>query len=120
MPSASDHKKQATKNEKLAKELEWEYPDWSITAYFYASLHLTRAWLRGRGYTDKDYQSHTAAEEALKDADFDALDDYKHLKALSREARYNCLGDGEIQRALPIAKEIFKDIKDYILGSMTI
>lgn len=120
MPSVADHKRQAETNEDLASKLEGEYPDWSVTAYFYAALHLTRAWLKGRGYTDGDYQSHLAAEEALKEEHFDILEDYKHLKTLSERARYECPSEGAMRRALPLAKEIFEDIKRYTLSSMTI
>lgn len=120
MPSVADHKRQAEKNEEMAAKLEGEYPDWSVTAYFYAALHLTRAWLKDRGYGDGDYQSHLAAEEALEEEHFDVLEDYKHLKTLSERARYECPSDSEMRRVLPIAKEIFEDIKGYTLGSMTI
>ena len=117
MPSVADHKRQAAKNEDMAARIEGEYPDWSVTAYFYAALHLTRAWLRNRGYVESDYQSHFSAEEALNNALFEPLEDYKQLKALSERARYECPSDDEMRRVLPIAKEIFEDIKAYTSSS---
>ena len=90
MPTEEKHKEFATRNEQLGSELEPNYPDWSITAYFYSAVHWTRAWLRNKGYGDGDFSNHREAEGSLAQAGFCSISDYKDLQNLSREMRYQC------------------------------
>ena len=47
MPSRADHTAKAEANEQLARYLEDGYPDWALTALFYAALHWVDAALDG-------------------------------------------------------------------------
>lgn len=114
MPTADEHKLQSRRNEELGAKLERDYPDWSITAYFYAAVHYTRAWLAIRGYASDDYNTHKKAEDALTEADFGAIDAYKDLYDFSRQMRYDCPDESDALRLLPEAKQALEDVKAYV------
>lgn len=119
MPTKEKHTEYAERNEKLGSELEPSYPDWSITAYFYSALHWTRAWLKSKGYSDSDFSNHREAEKSLFDAGFCRLNDYKDLRSLSREMRYQCPTDHRAILLINQAKEDLQLVKEYVQGTLS-
>ncbi len=91
MPSVQEHLDWAERNERFAKELDLSdcvRANWAITATFYAALHYVDAFFAAR--SDKPL-FHTQRESKIRDTPELALiwSDYRRLKDMSREARYN-------------------------------
>lgn len=90
MPTSREHIEWADRNEQFAKtfylndQLEI---NWSITLLFYSALHYADAYIVSRGRPRYD---HASRAKSMQDNFFDLIrEDYKMLKDLSREARYN-------------------------------
>lgn len=91
MPAAKDHLDWAERNEQFAKSLDLSdcvSVNWAITAVFYAALHYVDAFFAAR--SDKPF-FHTQRGSKIRDTPELALiwSDYRRLKDISREARYN-------------------------------
>jgi HEPN domain-containing protein len=88
LPLKDEHLAQAAHNEKLAETLfKTQYYDWTITTYFYASLHYMDSILAVSGAHPKDHDerdslvgTHLNLKRLFKE--------YKSLKVRSRAARY--------------------------------
>ena len=74
--------------------------EWAITANFYSALHYIQAYFVSVG---KNYVTHDTRDSALRrDPKLAPIyDDYRELKSLSREARYDCstLSKGHVKYA---------------------
>lgn len=90
MPRPREHSDWADRNEKFAKSFYLDDQleiNWSITLLFYSALHYVDAYIVSRGGARHDHRSRA---KSMDDPFFDEIrEDYKTLKDLSREARYN-------------------------------
>lgn len=96
MASASDHRAKSAYNKSAAKQmltLGAAAPcDWAITMCFYSALHLVQAQLIAAlgSSTPTSHADRTRQMQAMT-AFRPALGDYKALKSLSEQARYDCV-----------------------------
>ena len=90
MPQPIEHIDWADRNEEFAKSFYLDDQleiNWAITLLFYSALHYADAYIVARGRPRYD---HASRERSMHDVFFDPIrTDYKRLKDLSREARYN-------------------------------
>lgn len=90
MPSPREHIQWAVKSEAFGKSFFLDDQleiNWSITLLFYSALHYVDAYIVSRGRARYDHKSRA---QSMEDPFFDEIrEEYKTLKDLSREARYN-------------------------------
>lgn len=90
MPDRRQHLQRARDNGRLAHCLDTQLGycvDWAITMLFYSALHYVDAYLAGKGTHPSDHRSRDN-EVAHIGTLSGIYRDYRRLKDLSREARY--------------------------------
>lgn len=109
------HRRKAERNMRFRSEIESVgngYPEWEVTAAFYAAVHLVQAYLLT--FTHDRPRDHTARKAAIgRASDLRSIqDDYEELYDLSRGARYDC----SIVRSDDVAKalKLLANIKGHI------
>ena len=91
MPQRHEHLARGQENEKLALSLNPSlgfHVDWAITMLFYAALHYIDAFLVGKNFHPIDHENRDS-EIHRNGSLTDIYRDYRRLKDMSREARYN-------------------------------
>jgi hypothetical protein len=106
VPAAEQHLAQARHNEALSIRCQERYPDWAITAMFYAALHLLEAHFAGTAGpgAPSHYVNHDERRVAVRTrVSSDAYRRYRFLEDSSRTARYLCpaytAGDAQVARS---------------------
>jgi len=93
VPNTAEHIRQAEHNEALAARCTQNFPDWAMTALFYAALHWAEAYFyadRPSGKPD-GYITHDERSAAVLDRiSQEAYTQYRYLEDQSRNARYRC------------------------------
>lgn len=92
MPPRSEHIAKAEENEQVAQSLEAAYPDWAITALFYAAVHWVDAVLDGLGGMSVHPQRHMQRRgEIARRRELAVIEPrYRTLQDVSVGARYEC------------------------------
>jgi hypothetical protein len=116
VPQRHEHLARAEENEKLAEVLNKNVGvclDWGITIIFYAALHYIQAYLAGKNFRPL---THKQRDDEIENNGSLApiFSDYRRLKDLSRDARYD-VPNFNIQK-FNLAKEKLAKIKAQILG----
>jgi hypothetical protein len=98
MASPEAHFDQAEHNERAARSVERNYPDWAVTMYFYAALHWVERYAKLNGCDiERDYPDGRSRHECrrmyIDDVAYEQRRstlrrDYEDLESESRKARY--------------------------------
>lgn len=118
MATAREHLDWAEQNEAFARSLDRKYQvdiNWTITALFYSAVHYVDSYFAARGTRPPD---HETREKQIRELLFftSIRKDYKRLKDMSREARYELAPYGE--REVLEAKGHLERIKAVILAKV--
>jgi len=114
VPQRHEHLARARGNEELAKTLDRSKGlcvDWAITMLFYAAVHYIDAYLAFSGSRPKNHQQRDNAVEHNGSL-APIWNDYRRLKDLSEEARYQIASYHEGK--LKIADEHLNNIKKHL------
>ncbi|MEB3293207.1 MAG: hypothetical protein VKJ24_08595 [Synechococcales bacterium] len=96
MPSQQDHLEQAKSNERVAKRIEKDFPDWSVTMCFYAALHWVEQYAKKQGVDIREYDGnslHARRRQYVDDVAYQLRsrtlrNAYETLERSSRKSRY--------------------------------
>lgn len=117
MPAIDAHLSQARHNESVALFLlQHDYPDWAVTAFFYAALHYVEAVLAGENRHSENHparDSSIARNPSLRRV----YGEYRYLKTVSNDARYRVRTFGEPELRATQAK--FTAIRDHIQKALS-
>ncbi len=96
MPTREEHLIQASRNEDVALLLQTDYPDWAVTALFYAALHYVEAYFSinavkpdGSSWP-QHYSSHVERLKGVRERLPALFAHYELLLTRSIDARYDC------------------------------
>lgn len=114
MPRRDQHLARAEENESLAWSLDQESEvcrDWAVTMFFYAALHYIDAFLAGKGLHPLNHK-HRDGEIERNGSISEIWPDYRRLKDLSTQARYDiaCHSPDKVR----VASEKLKRIEEFI------
>lgn len=115
MAKPYEHLEWAEKTEAFANSLDRSdnvEVNWAITALFYAAVHYVDAYLVSRGNRQLDHQGRDYEIRQNNDFLKPIWKDYKRLKDMSREARYELAPYGE--REFIRASSLLNTIKRHI------
>lgn len=95
MPSAEQHLKQAQHNASLAVKLlgsrKPQYPDWALTATFYAAVHyINHYFMRTVGMAPRSHKVRSSYIHKYSQTKGIAFE-FENLRNLSEQARYYCV-----------------------------
>lgn len=110
--TAAEHYTQAERNEAFYRHLGGSatpWPDWAVTALFYAALHRVQAALRSQGNDARDHHQRKAKVRAMSATLAQA---YEGLQDLSEQARYD--GVQHNQMRLGLAEAQLQIVRDEI------
>ena len=117
MPKYYEHLTRAKENERLARTLDLTTgvgADWAIIMLFYAALHRIDAYLAGKNFHPLNHQQRD--EEIENNGSLTNIySDYRRLKDMSREARYNIADYTE--RHFKIAEDRLRRINNHLGAS---
>ncbi len=117
MPAPDAHLSQARHNESVALFLlQHNYPDWAVTAFFYAALHYVEAVL---AQDNRHSANHPARDSSIARSPVlrKVYGEYRYLKTLSNDARYRVRNFGEPELRATQAK--FTAIRNHIQKAMS-
>jgi hypothetical protein len=103
--TSGEHLAWAQQNEEAFKKFRAKWPDWAMTALFYAAVHEVQAFLIDNNHRP---ETHTARNRLVKQYWGPTIyPPYDTLQQRSRDARYNCImpSEDDLNRAvLTLAK----------------
>ena len=114
MLTVQDHLALAERNEQFAEDLSalpQRFPEWEVTALFYAALHYVSAFLTTHGHDPKNHGHRNDLVRRLTNIG----EDYRNLYSLSRDARYRGISYTP-QRVDEIKNGPFRRVKEEILA----
>jgi len=91
VPTAAEHIEKAQRNEEAARLIQASYPEWAVTALFYAAMHYVEALFftqTTKRPLPKHYDSHAKRRIAIRERASRIFNDYNTLFDDSWVARY--------------------------------
>lgn len=114
MPDKAQHLNRADGNERLARSLDFDdglQVDWALVILFYSALHYIDSFLAGKNKHPKNHESRDI--EVENNGTLNPIyNDYRRLKDVSREARYDIPNYHKTQ--FPKFDQRFQNIKRHI------
>ena len=114
MLTTQDHLALAVRNEQFAEALSalsQRFPEWEVTAVFYAALHYVSAFLTTQGHDPENHGHRNDLVSRLTDIG----EDYRNLYSFSRDARYRGISYTP-HRVDEIKNGPFRRVKEEILA----
>jgi len=118
VPTAAEHIEKAQRNEEAAHFIQASYPEWAVTALFYAAMHYVEAFFFVQPTNrplPKHYDNHSGRRIAIHERAPRMFDAYETLFGDSLAARY---GDERFSSAYvnSLRDKEFEAVKSYIIN----
>ena len=117
MPDSAAHIAQAATNEALSQQLETSYPEWAVTALFYAALHYVQAYFfdNAASMQPQHYLTHGRRDQGVAQRLQSLHGGYLTLEDASQDARYECMVFATVD-VQELRGDHLVPIKQYILA----